>query len=151
MVPGRLEAIRLTFQWLDQRTENSPLVEIFLIFYKDIQHMVAWANEANSTEFARLAPLVITMPSKKKLPQSDFKKAAHAIDKVSYALQKNQLDPAQPLPCSLFGGIAPFIEPWLSEDVRQHIVPRKADAAAGAILMIKEHLQHEFPHEFSFI
>jgi len=34
------------------------------------------------------------------------------------------------------GGIAPFLEPLLSEDLRQTVVQRKADANAGAILML---------------
>jgi hypothetical protein len=42
------------------------------------------------------------------------------------------------LPCSLFGGIAPFLEPWLGEDLRSKLVPRKSDANTGAILMIRD-------------
>lgn len=55
-----LEALRLTFQWLDKRAEKSPLVEdVFAFFNHDIDQCVTWANRANSTELARLAPLVI--------------------------------------------------------------------------------------------
>ena len=67
-----------------------------------------------------------------------IKKAAHAVDRISSALIKMQANPSEPLPCALFGGIAPFIEPWLGEDLRSILVPREADANAGAILMIRQ-------------
>jgi N-acetylglucosamine kinase-like BadF-type ATPase len=41
------------------------------------------------------------------------------------------------LPCALFGGIAPFIKPWLAESVQQRLVQRQGDANLGALLLIK--------------
>lgn len=135
-----LEAVRLTFQWLDHRTEKSPLVEdVFDFFNKDLEHFVAWANRANSSEFARLAPLVINHSQQEEVAAVRLmKKAAHAIDRVGVALGKMQIDKEKSLPCSLFGGIAPFIEPWLAEDLREHLVPREADANVGALLLVRE-------------
>lgn len=137
-----LEAARLTFQWLDHRAEKSPLVEdVFDFFNKDLEHFVTWANRANSSEFARLAPLVINHSQQEEVAAVRLmKKAAHAVDRVGAALLKMQNNPEQSLPCSLFGGIAPFIEPWLGEDLRAHLVPREADANVGAILLVREHI-----------
>ncbi len=135
-----LEAARLTFQWLDHRAERSPLVEdIFAFFNQDVDHFVAWASRANSSDFARLAPLVINHSQQEEIVAIRLmKKAAHAVDRVGLALIKLQRDRDHPLPCSLFGGIAPFIEPWLCEELRACLVPREADANVGAMLMIRQ-------------
>lgn len=134
-----LEALRLTFQWLDHRIEKSPLVvDVFSFFNNDLDHLMAWANRANSTEYARLAPLVINHcqqeePSALRL----IKKAAHAIDRVHHALCKMQ-NKEPYLPCSLFGGIAPFIEPYLNESLRESLMPRELDAVSGAVILARE-------------
>ncbi len=135
-----LEAARATFQWLDHRAEKSPLVEdVFAFFNQDIERFTTWANRANSSEFARLAPLVINHAQQEEIAAVRLmKKAAHAVDRVGTALLKMQSNHDKNLPCCLFGGIAPFIEPWLGEDLRARLTPRKADANAGAILMIRE-------------
>jgi glucosamine kinase len=135
-----LEAARYTFQWLDHRIEKNPLVEdIFAFFNRDIEYFIQWANRANSTEFARLAPLVINHSQQEEaLAIRLMKKAAHAIDRIHVALEKVRGNRDESLPCSLFGGIAPFIEPWLGDDLRASLVPRKADANVGAILMVKD-------------
>lgn len=139
-----LEATRLTFQWLDQRTEKSPLVEdIFAYFNQDQEQFVTWANSANSSEFARLAPIVINHGQQQEAAAVRLmKKAAHAIDRISHALTK-MLRQEHPLPCCLLGGIAPFIEPWLSEELRATFVARQSDANAGAILMIRERVEKD--------
>lgn len=135
-----LEAARLTFQWLDHRTEKSPLVEdVFAYFNRDLEYFTTWANRSNSSEFAKLAPLVINHSQQEEVAAVRLmKKAAHAIDRIALTLVKLQGNKEQPLPCSLFGGIAPFIEPWLADEVKTHLVPREADANTGAILMIRE-------------
>jgi len=137
-----LEAARLTFQWLDHRGEKSPLVEdVFAFFNNDVEHFTAWANHANSSEFARLAPLVINHSQQEEIAAVRLmKKAAHAIDRLGTALFKSQSHREKLLPCSLFGGIAPFIEPWLGDELRACLVPRQADANTGAIFMIREYV-----------
>jgi glucosamine kinase len=134
-----LEAVRLTCQWLDHRSEKSPLVEdIFAFFNNDVNYFVTWANRANSSEFARLAPLVINHSQQGELAAVRLmKKAAHAVERIATALTKNQMNKGI-LPCCLFGGIAPFVEPWLNDELRSHLVSRGADANVGAILMIRE-------------
>jgi glucosamine kinase len=139
-----MEAIKLTLQWLDHRTEKSPLVvDIFNFFNDDLDHLVLWANRANSTEYARLAPLVINHAQQEELAAVRImKKAAHAIDRIGATLLKIQTEKDSPLPCTLMGGIAPFIEPWIHEELRAHLVQRTADANAGAILMVREFVAH---------
>lgn len=135
-----LEAVRLTFQWLDHRTEKSPLVEdIFAFFNQDLEYFVTWANRSNSSEFARLAPIVINHSQQNELVALRLlKKAAHEIERLAETLHKLQIEQNKILPCSLLGGIAPFLEPWLAPSVQKHLVPKAADANVGAILMIRD-------------
>lgn len=132
-----LEAMRHTFQYLDHRTEKSPLAsDVFAFFNHDKPNMIAWANCATSTEFARLAPLVINHSQQEEMAAVRImKKAAHAIDRIAHGLQKMR---DRDVPYRLFGGIAPFIEPWLSEELRNHLIIRHADACLGAIFMLQQ-------------
>jgi glucosamine kinase len=138
-----LEAARMTFQWLDHRIEKSSLLEdIFAYFNQDLAQFVTWANRAHSTEFARLAPFVINH-SQQEDPMAVrlMKKAAQAINRVGVALEKQQVEQLGPLPCCLFGGIAPFIEPWLSDELRHRLVVRQGDANLGAILLVRKKVE----------
>jgi glucosamine kinase len=135
-----LEAARLTFQWLDHRVEKSPLSEdVFAYFENDLNRFVTWANRATSNDFAKLAPLVINHSQQGEMESIRLmKKAAHAVDRIGVALEKIQLNKKQTLRCSLFGGIAPFIEAYLSDELRARIVQREGDANRGAILLSKQ-------------
>lgn len=134
-----LEAARLTFQWLDHRTEKSALVEdVYEFFNRDFEKFVTWANRANSSEFARLAPIVINHAQQNEHSAIRLmKKAAHAVDRIAVGLEKFRTHQDK-FPIALFGGIAPFVEPLLGEELRSSLVPRKADANAGAIIMIRQ-------------
>lgn len=133
-----LEATRLTFEWLDRRIEKNALVEeIFAFFDRDFEQFVAWANRANSTEFARLAPIVINQ-SQHKEPHAEqlMKTAAHAIECIWNALKKSQ-PLSTSINCCLFGGVARFVKPWLGDEMQQKIVQHQADADRGAIFMVR--------------
>lgn len=139
-----LEATRLTFQWLDQRREKSPLVEdVFAYFNQDAEQFVTWANQANSTEFARLAPLVIHHYKQEEFAAMHLmKKAAHAVDRVSHTLKKLHLQESA-FACCLLGGIAPFLEPLLSTESRATLTTSQADATTGALLMIRQQIEKD--------
>lgn len=138
-----MEATRLTFSWRDHRVEKSPLLEaVFAFFQNNMDTFVTWANRANSSEFARLAPLVIEHSEKgDRWATHLMKQAAQAIDLVGNALFSLQKQHETALPCALFGGIAPYIEPWLCESLQSRLVKRDGDANVGAILVVKEAMQ----------
>jgi glucosamine kinase len=138
-----LEAIRLTTQWLDGRYDNaSPLLTaIFHKFSDDQSQLVTWANKANASAFATIAPLVMQYADEKDSNALKLvKQAAHEIDRIAAVLVK-KTHGEQALPCCLLGGLAPFIEKWLSEDLRKRLVSCKHDATVGAILMVKKQCQ----------
>lgn len=126
-----LEATRLTFQWLDHRAEYCPLVaDIFAMFDKDLNRLTTWANQANSTEFASLAPIVIRHSQMQEPRAVELLKiAASKIEKIAQVLTS--------LPCCLLGSLSVFIEPYLSNDLRKSLVKHEADAVVGAMRVIR--------------
>lgn len=139
-----MQAIRGTFEWLDHRAEKSPLVEdVYAYFNHDIETLIDFANCATSTDFARLAPLVINHSQQEEVAAVRLmKKAAHAVDRIHHALNKIRQD-HDTFPICLFGGIAPFVEPWLSEALRACLVQRQGDATVGAILLVKQEVKEK--------
>lgn len=141
------EAVRLTLQWLDGRLENKDTALLEMIFQKfdrDLTKLVVWANAANSTKFAEITPLVIEhLKQQDPLAITLIKHAAAEIDRIGIALAKRTTGDKL-LPCCLCSGLAPFIEPHISPELKARVVPCKHDAAKGAIFMIKEILSSKF-------
>lgn len=134
-----LQAVGLTLQALDGRSPISTLAQaIYANFDDDLDKFVTWANQANSTAFAELAPIVI-----KQAQAGDaaavgiMQKAAAAINQVAHAL-----DFQSEQKCCLIGGIAPFIEPLLNAEFRARILPCQLPPDAGAILLVRDYLQN---------
>jgi glucosamine kinase len=140
-----LNAVKLTFQWLDHRGQKSPLVEdIFAFFNNNMDYFVKWAIDATSTDYARLAPIVINHAQQEEPAAVQLiKKAAQAIDKVAHALAKQQENTDKLLPCCLIGGVAPFIEPWVNEELRSRLVTRKDEPSQGAILLMRQRVREK--------
>lgn len=137
-----LEAVKCTLQAIDGRCPSSGMQKAILAhFNDDIDNMVVWANRANSTAFAELAPIVIAQSKLGDVvAQQVLQKAAFEIDKIAAVLSQSQL------PIALVGGIAPFVEPFLHHEVKKNLCPCYASPDAGAILLVKNHLkgmQHE--------
>jgi glucosamine kinase len=138
-----LEAVRLTLHWLDGRGERSPLLEsVYAHFDKDLMRLVIWANQANATQFAQIAPLVIEHVKRQTpLAVTLIQQAAREIDRLGAALAAQSENKS--LPCSLLGGLAQFIEPWLGDSLRSRLVPCEADSVTGALLMIRKAVQDQ--------
>lgn len=128
-----LEAVKLTLQSLDGRETTSALTQaIYQHFDNNLTELVLWANLANSTNFAELAPLVIHAAANNDQAAINLlKKAAHAIEKVWLALGNTAI------PCALVGGVAPFLQSYLSHELQNKLVTCKMSPDAGAILMAR--------------
>jgi glucosamine kinase len=70
-----------------------------------------------------------------------IQKAAGEIDRLGSALAAQSQNKS--LPCSLLGGLAQFIEPWLGESLRSRLVPCESDSVTGALLMIRKAVRDE--------
>lgn len=139
-----LEAIKVTLQCLDGRHPPSKLAEVLYAYFGcNHDRLVHWANLANSTAFAELAPLVIEqVEAGEESAINIMKQSAKAIDCIGAALYACQSEQSQPLPCALVGGIAPFLAPHLGKELRSRLCPCQLPPDAGAILLVRNHLIH---------
>lgn len=136
-----LEAVRLTLQSLDGRSSASGLTKaIYAFFDEDRNRLIKWATDANSTAFAKLAPFVIEQSQ-----QGDvfaikiLQDAAKAIDRIGFALRAAQQRSGPALPCSLVGGITPFLLPYLGRALTSHLKPSQGTPDEGAIFLIRQY------------
>jgi glucosamine kinase len=137
-----LEAVKLTLRALDGRMQTFGLANsIYAHFGEDLDRFVTWANQANSTAFAELAPIVIQLcQAGDPIAISIMQESAQAINRIGAALEAAQSEQAEPLPCSLLGGIAQFVEPFLAAQLRARISPCHLTPDAGAVLMVRDYL-----------
>jgi glucosamine kinase len=132
-----LAAIQQTLQWWDGRRAVTPLIRgVMARFDQDGDRLILWANAAGSQQFAELAPVVMTAAAAGDESAIALMTAAgQEIEKIWRALVAKQ---QQPLPCSLLGGLASPLEPYLGDEMRSHLVPPQADAATGAVLLARQ-------------
>jgi glucosamine kinase len=135
-----LEAVKVALQWQDGRKSPSGLAKAVMSHFEgNLDKLVSWANQANSTAFAKLAPLVVQLgQAGDGAAQNLLRAAAQALDAVAGALQARQHTRSVTLPCALSGGIAPFLLPYLGDALRARIVPCEMPPEAGAILLLRK-------------
>lgn len=146
-----LEAVRQTLQWGDGRLkahkEDTDLFTIILNeFNNDMAELVVWANAANSSAFAKLAPIVVKQAQAQNIYATELmRRAAREVERVAEALRERLTEIARPapkqLPYALGGGLAEVIKPWLSAELRERLVACRYNAECGAILMLKKAMQ----------
>jgi glucosamine kinase len=132
-----LRAANYAQQVLDGRVEGSEFAQAV------IQHcgghrdaMFAWLAAANQGSYAQLAPLVIAHADQKNpVAEKILNEAGMEIMKMVSAL-----DPTHLLPIALCGSLAQPLKPYLSAHLLDRLVVPKADAVAGALLLIKTRL-----------
>lgn len=136
-----LQAVRLTVKSLDGRHKPSILTQqVYAHFDQNKEALVSWANQADSTRFATLAPIVIAASTTNDEDAiAILQRAAFALDEIGVALLAAQTG-RSPLPCALIGGVAPFIEPYLGESLRSRLCEAKATPDKGAIMLVREYL-----------
>jgi glucosamine kinase len=144
-----LQAVQITLQWLDGRLPFSNLANaIYKHFQEDLRHLVIWANKANSTLFATLAPIVIQQSEEQDpLAISLMQQAASSIAQVGSALISRQKHTrAIPLPCVFLGGIARFLLPYLPMEFSARLRTSLGTADAGAIYMVRQRVSNLRAH-----
>jgi glucosamine kinase len=138
-----LEAVKLTLKWLDGRAAETHLAKtIYAYFKEDKSQLLRWANLANSTAFAVLAPIVIQQSQQGDVDAiAILKQAARAIDSISDALHARQCDQERVLPCALVGGVTTFLEPYLQASLRSRLTHCQATPDVGAIMLVRDFLK----------
>jgi glucosamine kinase len=130
-----MHAVRYTLEWCDGRREASPFLEaVYQSFHSSVTTLVSWADSANATDFATLAPVVTQY-----LSQGDrwaielAERSGQALCAAADSLIKGD----EMIPLCLFGGLASFMEAYLKSNLRLNIVTRKHDATEGSLIMVK--------------
>ena len=137
-----LQAFQHSLQCWDGRQPKSLLAQALKDYFgSNQQRVVAWASAANSTAYAALAPIILEQYAKgddmaKHLLQS----AGAHIDNIAVALIQAQRQTKTLLPCSLVGGIANFVQPFLGKSLQSRLAPCQQTPEQGAILMIRNAL-----------
>ena len=129
------EAMRETLQYLDGRSKGSQLVEMIQHFFeKEHIDCIAFSNQANATDYASLAPIVLRAASEKdRLAIALLERAANAIEAVGNALASKA---HQTLPLSLVGGLAESLRPFFSPRLMANVRPAQGNAAQGAVYLV---------------
>lgn len=139
-----LQAIKIVLRWLDKRMAESNLAQaIFAYFNYDRDKIIHWSRHATATLYATLAPLVIQQAQLgDDAAQRLLKEAGKIIDHLGLTLLNQVSDAARrgAIPLSFIGSITPFLQPYLSEELKAHVCDSKYCSAKGAILMVQDAL-----------
>lgn len=133
-----LEATKITLKWLDGRLPSSEIAQaVYQRFNEQASTFISWANQANSTAYAELAPIIIQAAQASDVQAIEIlKHGAAFINQISAALQHAQKK-ENVLPCTLIGSITPFLEPYLDPSLKTRLRPALATPDAGAILLVR--------------
>lgn len=137
-----LQAVRHTIRVHDGRDQASGLAcDVLAHAGNAFSNLVTWSNQANSSQFAELAPLVIAQHQQgDRMATGLLRQSAAAISELGEALLALPPQQTNTLPVALAGGIAPFVEPWLSATLRQRLRVASQSADEGAIYLVKQRL-----------
>jgi len=133
MAIGR-DAVRRSVWALEGMAPVTPLAESILgAFDRNPEAIVEWAAAAQPCDFARFAPLVLSMAKAGDLL------ACQVLDSAvrDIARMIRRLDELGAPAIALVGGLAAPISPFLPTEVRTKLVGPAADAMDGAILMAR--------------
>jgi glucosamine kinase len=129
------EALRRALWAHDGLVPQSPLAEELLTMFENKpESIVEWSKAARPTEYARIAPKVFDhAKAGDPVAAEILRDAARDAERMIAGLRATGAERV-----SLVGGLAKHIEPWLSAEVRERLVPPARDAMDGAILLAKQ-------------
>jgi glucosamine kinase len=132
-----LQAVNHVQHVLDGRRPSSEFARaVIAAVGGDINGLFNWLAGANQTTYAQLAPIVIGFAQQDNIARAMMIKAGAEIAEVAQAL-----DPSNALPIALCGGLAAPMTEYLPQQLRVRVVPPQADAATGALQLIRQSLQ----------
>ncbi len=124
------EAVRRILWAYDGRMQWSELLaDLFGRLGSDPHKIVRWSSRAPPRELAALAPTVVDFAAQGDPVAVELMQlAASHIDGMA-----KDLVSAGGTPLALMGGLAPHMEPWLSDATRAELVRPLGDALDGAV------------------
>lgn len=128
------DLLRRTIWAYDGRIPSTTLSDAVLAdFSNDPEVLVDWVGKARPSDYACYAPLVLEHAHRRDGLALEL--VRHAADEMAQ-IATRLLDLGAPALC-VFGGLAEPLRPWLPPPLQQLIVPPRADALDGAILLAK--------------
>lgn len=132
-----LRAINHIQHVLDGRAAGNPFADAVIDFCGgDTDGVYAWLAQANQTSYAQLAPLVVEYAGRESFPNAVMREAGQELLKFADAL-----DPSGQLPIAFCGGLSVPLHEYLPKQLQDRVTAPQADAAAGALLLIRQSLK----------
>jgi glucosamine kinase len=125
-----LSAVRHALRALDGRTQWTPLADaISARFDHDTIRAVAWMAEAAPRDYGALAPIVMDhADADDPIARSIVEDAAGHVERFIETIVARGVTR-----CTLVGGLAPRLQPWLRVRTVAHLCPALGDPVDGAV------------------
>lgn len=127
-----MRAIRRSLWARDERIAHTPMTrELLDWFGGSAGEIVAWADEATATDYARFAPLVMDHAERGDgVAEPIVQDAAQSIDRLIRTLLERGARN-----CCLMGGLSDRMGEWLAAGLRKRLRNPLGDSVDGAILL----------------
>lgn len=127
-----LSAVRHALRALDRRTKPTPLsAAITSRFGHETPRVIAWMDSATPTDYAAFAPVVFDFAeADDEITRSIVESAALHVEQFIETIFVRGAPR-----CSLAGGLAPRMRPWLRERTTARLSPAMGDPLSGALLL----------------
>lgn len=129
-----LSAVRHALRALDGRTQWTPLADaISARFDHDTIRAVAWMAQAAPRDYGALAPIVMDhADANDPIARSIVEDAAGHVERFIETIVARGV-----VRCTLVGGLAPRLRPWLRVRTVAHLCPPLGDPLDGALRLAK--------------
>ena len=127
-----LSAVRHALRALDGRTQSTPLSDAVTGQFDDsTAAVIEWMETAAPGDFASFAPLVISYAER-----GDYIARSIVIEAVRHIERFIETIFEKGAPrCSLMGGLAAHLRPWLRARTSEMLVEPAGDAVSGALML----------------
>jgi glucosamine kinase len=134
-----LHAMRHAQSALDGRANAGPLaLHIFKLCGSDRAALQGWCARAGQFAYATLAPAVFDYESDDPAAAALLLQATAALESMAWAIEGKGR-----LPLAVCGSIGKRLAPRMSPAVRSRLVEPAADAATGALMLVRQALRAE--------
>ncbi|HYE38995.1 MAG TPA: BadF/BadG/BcrA/BcrD ATPase family protein, partial [Ramlibacter sp.] len=134
-----LQAVRHGLAALDGRVNISPLARrVWMHCGDERESLQAWCGTSGQFEFAQLARAVFECESTDAAAARLLQQATVALEELALAI-----DPRGRLPLAVAGSIGERLAPRMRPAVRSRLVPARAGAAEGALMLARRALRPE--------
>ncbi|MEH3039981.1 MAG: ATPase [Sphingomonas paucimobilis] len=125
-----LSAVRHALRALDGRTRHTPLADaVAALFDHDVLKAVAWMAKAAPRDYGALAPIVLDhADADDAIARSIVADAADHVERFIETIVARGVQR-----CTLVGGLAPRLRPWLRVRTVAHLCPAMGDPLDGAL------------------